>query len=70
VSAGLERRGSPAAGVPDAIADLGADVLVLGPRSGEPGATADLGSTTRAVLARSGIPAVVVPLDAPESESA
>jgi nucleotide-binding universal stress UspA family protein len=56
--------------VPDAIADLGADVLVLGPPSGEPGATADLGSTTRAVLARSGIPAVVVPLDAPESESA
>ena len=64
------RSGDPAASVLEAVDDLAPDVLVLGPRSGAPGATADLGSTARSVLARSPVPAVVVPLDALESNPA
>ena len=64
------RGGDPAASVLETVDDLAPDVLVLGPRSGAPGATADLGSTARSVLARSPVPAVVVPLDALESDPA
>jgi nucleotide-binding universal stress UspA family protein len=57
------REGDPAEVILAAVDELGADVLVLGPRSGDPGATADLGGTATAVLARSPVPAVVVPLE-------
>jgi len=62
------REGDPAEAILAATADLGADVLVLGPRSGKPGATADLGSTARAVLAAAPVPTVVVPLEALDSD--
>lgn len=59
----LERDGDPAEVILGAVDDLGAHVLVLGPRSGAPGAAAGLGATARAVLARATVPAVVVPLE-------
>jgi nucleotide-binding universal stress UspA family protein len=67
----LENRlDGPAADTVTVLTVTAPDVLVLGPRSGAPGATADLGSTARSVLARSPVPAVVVPLDALESDPA
>jgi nucleotide-binding universal stress UspA family protein len=57
------REGDPAEAILDAVGEVDADVLVLGPRSGSPGAATDLGSTARAVLARAPVPAVVVPLE-------
>jgi nucleotide-binding universal stress UspA family protein len=57
------RDGDPAEAMLAAADELGADVLVLGPRSGAPGSDTELGSTARTVLARASIPAVVVPLE-------
>lgn len=59
----LALEGDPAEAILDAVADVNADVLVLGPRSGAPGAQPALGSTARSVLARAPVPAVVVPLE-------
>lgn len=59
----LERTGDPAETILDAVDEVDAAVLVIGPRSGSPGADADLGSTARSVLARAPVPAVVVPLE-------
>jgi nucleotide-binding universal stress UspA family protein len=57
------REGDPAEAILAAVDEVGADVLVLGPRSGDPGVTTDLGGTATAVLARSPVPALVVPLE-------
>ncbi|WP_276261549.1 universal stress protein [Haloglomus litoreum] len=59
----LAREGDPGEAIIDAVVEVDADVLVLGPRSGAPGAQPELGSTARSVLARSPVPAVVVPLE-------
>jgi nucleotide-binding universal stress UspA family protein len=64
----LEREGDPAEAILAAVDDVGADVLVLGPRSGAPGTDADLGATARGVLGRATVPAVVVPLERLDSD--
>lgn len=56
------RAGDPAAEIRAAIADVDADVAVVGPRRGDPDSGAALGSTTRTLLETVEIPAVVVPL--------